>query len=1250
MQEDKMDHLDLAVSSEQEAVYSSNDEGGNATMSDRVSSLAAAIYNEFEVLIQNYGQGVLDSLMPMVVNVLEQLDGAYSENKEQALELEMLSEDNEQLITQYEREKQLRKLAETKYLEYEDAQDQEKRNLQAGMESLELQNRHNESKIKSYIDQLERAEERLTESKKEYSQLHSRHTEMIHMYMERMEHYRRMQSGLAEASASSKSRLHSSTKEEVEISHSQSQPALHVKSSLSDVSNKDHMNLNVSTERRNDLSFEDEAERQRVEHEKQQGEETVQDRVNTGNDVVRRQPEILVTSTPVRERSQDIEKHITDDIKVVKEGRENLKAERDGNTSKVLFSEEAQLILNTTPELNPGENQDVFINEPNLSSHSVRKVGLSVEELMLSQLSLDSERLGQLQEQRSTNPASLKSVAGNASSINDLSLFAELSSEEPSIMTDVESVSCFSPVGKELEGLIKENEELLDAKTKLQTQKNDLLQRVEEITREKEMLEEHVNGLASTKTTLKSRVTDLEQELKKTKHELEKSTLALKGKNGEERISSANRKRFTRVEMARVLMERNQYKERLMELQEAVRWTEMIRASKENHLAALQQKKKSTVWKFFNNLFAGSSSSATQPSKKSSTPIPLNTWYGSGQGQNSQHRRHNSVVGSTSPAIEGITERQKIERRERYKHVKEHISTEGRKQAYGWSLPANYSNEQEGVFSVPVPVYCRPLNTDPAMKIWCCSGVSLEGGRKPDGTFLGLPSDFKEPSPSTVWIGTSTHSCSKITILDANTPSTAIDQFIVCSSHLLCMTAVPGVSDKDFDLEDGFSEPSAANAVRKHTEKLQRPRPPIGPRSYSYGSGAEMRASHPGRKSSTQDLSTPDTTDSGDVSGVLTGVQTEEESFPDEDTVDGALPKVTSALPTMWLGAQSGKIYIHSAVTNWKKCLQSGKLRDSVLSIVEIRGRVLVALADGTVGIFHRKPDKRWDLSNYHLLDLGRPHHSIRCMTVVHGNVWCGYRNKVQVISPKNMSIEKSFDAHPRRESQVRQLACMGDGVWVSIRLDSTLRLYNAKTYHHLQDVDIEPYVSKMLGTGRYGYSFVRITALLLSSDRLWVGTGNGVILSIPLVAARPSRASSTSGGASNEGSSPNVLAAQNQYSGFMPYCSMVHAQLSFHGHRDSVKFFVSVNGSVGNISSAKAYTMAGARPPSPTRSPKKDVNVEAVSKPILVMSGGEGYIDFRVGDEEPDDVKGPEEVLPLASRTAAAERSHLLVWQINSN
>ena len=43
-------------------------------------------------------------------------------------------------------------------------------------------------------------------------------------------------------------------------------------------------------------------------------------------------------------------------------------------------------------------------------------------------------------------------------------------------------------------------------------------------------------------------------------------------------------------------------------------------------------------------------------------------------------------------------------------------------------------------------------------------------------------------------------------------------------------------------------------------------------------------------------------------SGSIMGIQAEEESYPDEDSVDGSQPtKVTSMLPTMWLGAQSGK-------------------------------------------------------------------------------------------------------------------------------------------------------------------------------------------------------------------------------------------------------------------------------------------------------------------------------------------------------
>jgi hypothetical protein len=54
----------------------------------------------------------------------------------------------------------------------------------------------------------------------------------------------------------------------------------------------------------------------------------------------------------------------------------------------------------------------------------------------------------------------------------------------------------------------------------------------------------------------------------------------------------AQRKRFTRVEMARVLMERNQYKEKLFELQEAVKLTELHRAKKSTML----NQNKSIIW------------------------------------------------------------------------------------------------------------------------------------------------------------------------------------------------------------------------------------------------------------------------------------------------------------------------------------------------------------------------------------------------------------------------------------------------------------------------------------------------------------------------------------------------------------------------------------------------------------------------------------------------------------------------------
>ena len=64
-----------------------------------------------------------------------------------------------------------------------------------------------------------------------------------------------------------------------------------------------------------------------------------------------------------------------------------------------------------------------------------------------------------------------------------------------------------------------------------------------------------------------------------------------------------------------------------------------------------------------------------------------------------------------------------------------------------------------------------------------------------------------------------------------------------------------------------------------------------------------------------------------------------------------------------------------------------------------------------------------------------------------------------------------------------------------------------------------------------------------------------------------------------------------------IPKCCMAHSQLSFHGHRDAVKFFVSV-------------------PMNPLIAPNDFPSLlNRNHQDMLVMSGGEGYIDFRLGE-----------------------------------
>ncbi|XP_030338671.1 C-Jun-amino-terminal kinase-interacting protein 3 isoform X16 [Strigops habroptila] len=1289
--------------------YPGDDYCSGSVMSERVSGLANSIYREFERLIHCYDEEVVKELMPLVVTVLENLDSVLTDNQEHEVELELLREDNEQLLTQYEREKALRKQAEEKFIEFEDALEQEKKELQIQVEHLEFQTRQLELKAKNYADQISRLEERESEMKKEYNALHQRHTEMIQTYVEHIERSKMQQVGgnnQTEGSLPGRSRKERPN-------------SLNVFPLADGMCPQDEMSESGQSSAAATPS-------------------TTGTKSNTPTSSV---PSAAVT--PLNESIQPISEY-SGTTKSSKRAREK----RNSRNMEVQVTQEMRNVsigMGSSDEWS--DVQDIIDSTPELDMCQDPRL----------------ERTG-------NSPT--QGIVNKAFGINTDSLYHELSTAGSEVIGDVDEGADllgefsvrddFFGMGKEVGNLLLENSQLLETKNALNVVKNDLIAKVDQLSGEQEVLKGELEATKQAKAKMETRVKELEEELKRVKSEA--IVARREPKEEVEDVSSylcteldnipiAQRRRFTRVEMARVLMERNQYKERLMELQEAVRWTEMIRASREH--PSVQEKKKSTIWQFFSRLF--SSSSSPPPAKR--TYPSVNIHYKSpttaGFSQRRSHTMCQISTGSRTleffPEDDCTSSARREQKREQYRQVREHVrNDDGRLQACGWSLPAKYKQlspnggqEDTRMKNVPVPVYCRPLvEKDPTMKLWCAAGVNLMGwrpleqepgngqklepGRDPltcDREVEGENDKSNHTSPekkkakelhemdatsSRVWILTSTLSTSKVVIIDANQPGTVVDQFTVCNAHVLCISSIPAASESDYPPGEIFLEGDVNPEESSGTDGVLAGITLVGcatrcnvPRSNCSSRGdtpvldkgqSEVAAVCNGKINQSQ--STEEATEATEVpengtseaesaqarSGPLTEhvftdpvlaqaplrqngengqLKTESSTtLPDQELNGDAAGTCTSAAPTMWLGAQNGWLYVHSAVFNWKKCLHSIKLKDSVLSLVHVKGRVLVALADGTLAIFHRGEDGQWDLSNYHLMDLGHTHHSIRCMAVVYDRVWCGYKNKIHVIQPKTMQIEKSFDAHPRRESQVRQLAWIGDGVWVSIRLDSTLRLYHAHSHQHLQDVDIEPYVSKMLGTGKLGFSFVRITALLIAGNRLWVGTGNGVVISIPLtetvvlhrgqlLGLRANKTSPTSGEGSRSGGVIHVYGDDNSdksASSFIPYCSMAQAQLCFHGHRDAVKFFVSVPGNV-------LATLNGSVLDSPSENPSTAATETEGQKlkNVLVLSGGEGYIDFRIGDGEDDETEenagDATQVKPVLSK---AERSHIIVWQVS--
>ncbi|CAF3662271.1 unnamed protein product [Adineta steineri] len=1214
---------------EHELSSSAASEESHTLLSETVTTLASNVYNELERIIKNFGENSVKDLMPVMISTLESLDSALHEREVSKLEIESLKEQNEQLFQQYEREKGFHKEYQQRYLQVEDNLEETKRENDEKLQSLESIVKIFEIKARNASDHVARLEEKENEMKTEYKRLHERYCELFKAHCDYMERTK----------------------------------------------------ILYGTDRLDQLSTTNNPSRSR------------------GN------LQLPLTSRQ-QSQSSDTKQSISNEL---------LTDEITPTRSDISYPSYKQPSIgaNFRSELEAADGKHT--QTESMTSNDVA-VNTDFDDSYIENYKRDV-------------PASDDDEDIVDDTKNSEAFYKETRNDNIDI-SDVDASADLFGMTKEVSNLIKENNELLETKNALNVLKDDLLVKIEELSNEQEILREEVNSLQTVKGRLQSRITEVEDELRKTREELEK-----KKKEEEEDVPTADRKRFTRVEMQRVLLERNQYKQRLFELEEAIHWHDALRASKQEQMHPsstmntihessfdhTQNKKRTTFWKLKGtqtkihyrqsvqqNPLPTSSVKSTKDTSKSMWRVFSNDWlpgnilkshagaaiqndlregttqvteffsglFGTGvkdvppkriattnlssstmikhSPTNDQiapiNNKQETVTDETLPLDRSISEsaviidtpRQSSSSSTARRSNSILINDDNRLQAYGWSLSSKNQLKLSEVngkvqVNVPVPVYCRPIfNTNDTTQIWCAIGIDLSGSpitidetlttnetsvdqlnKQLMESYYQMVDEQCLKLSSIVWIAAKSNETAMITIIDSNKAEKIIDTFTLGNAIVYAMGSVPGPSSTDyppFDMSKWtlFEADSASASDVKVT--------PCTIASLNTGGNR------------------PTTMETHSVES-----KTSEQNVtyqPGNESISNSSTKY----PTVWLGTGDGWLYIHSAISEHRKTIEKVWLRHAIYSIVHVHGRVFISLANEKIVVFCRNTDGTWNLNNFHLITTGKSRESVRCMINVGESIWCGVANRVYVIDAQTLEVRKQFDVHSRPDHSVQHMTWSGDGVWLSIRLSSTLQLYHAQSYQHLQDVDVQPYVEKMIATEKAGLYFVHISALTIACRRLWIGTGNGIIISVPLTDNVTTATSATTSPTSTKpGSVVRVYdqpsSSASSSSSYIPYCSMNNAQLSFHGYRDAVKFFVAVPGQPPS----KLLSDDESTPePIPTISASNTTDSSALAfGDILVVSGGDGYIDFRIGDSTTDKLDD----LSLNNRNI----SYLIVWHLGS-
>ncbi|KAI4881281.1 hypothetical protein NFI96_032545, partial [Prochilodus magdalenae] len=196
---------------------------------------------------------------------------------------------------------------------------------------------------------------------------------------------------------------------------------------------------------------------------------------------------------------------------------------------------------------------------------------------------------------------------------------------------------------------------------------------------------------------------------------------------------------------------------------------------------------------------------------------------------------------------------------------------------------------------------------------------------------------------------------------------------------------------------------------------------------------------------------------------------------------------------TICVGLQDGSILVYGSVDTAAQCLLTFRNPEGcpVLCLRQSANFLFAGMTNGKVVVYSRKSGEAlWDPDSSRLVVVG--YAPVLKLLKIDECVWASCANQVAVIEGENLTTQ-SFEAHPDPMVSVTHMVRAGGGVWMAFSEGSSLRLFHTETLEHLQEINISTrsaYLSQKT---------VCVTSLLICQGLLWIGTAQGIIVTLPV-------------------------------------------------------------------------------------------------------------------------------------------------------